>query len=561
MACPFPTDRNVCPPGARISVFFLPCLNFSGWANSAEEAGAIELSQVAAPILGDTLIRHGWLLKRLQPTISSVFMLIHSPAEGYFVNDAAPVHSEENRRALGRPSSESRGRLRALAAWKWREVERMIPNPPPVLRKVGIVGAGVMGRAIAEVHLRSGLPVLMTDSSSDALAAAKRALSGERFHTTASVSDFSDCDLVLETIPEVAAVKLELYRRLEPALCNQTLLATNTSTIPLRRLLGGLQRPERFCGIHFCHPVQERPLIEIIHSTQTSEETLRRAVAHARRLQMLPIVVSDGPGFLINRLLFPYLAEALELACDGVELEEIEAAAEAFGMAKGPFRLMDEIGLDTLLHGAWVLSSAFGERIPHSPLLVAMVKAGRTGCKAGRGFWNYDMEQVANRSVGQVGNLSDAQQSHVGRVPNRPHFRLPVAEEVRSLTAPWVRASQPLCREDLQARLLLPMLLEAFRILEEGYVRDRRDIELVVLFGLGFPQHCGGLFAWAEQFGGTRIEELLQSWREQGPRFLPPQNLLDWAVQERQVLSPSAMPPLPVDYPFVSDGHGWMSSP
>jgi 3-hydroxyacyl-CoA dehydrogenase len=513
-------------------------------------------------------------------------MLIHSPEERYSLNGVAvPVRSDEGLDAESRFAAEANERLRALVAWKWHCVDRMLSDPPPAIRSVGIIGAGTMGRAIAAEHCRCRLPVVLTDRSADALATADRyfpeqldknqweaASTDFWFRTTTHVTDLACCDLVLETIPEIATAKRELYRGVENVLCGEAVLATNTSTIPLSRLTGGLQRPDRFCGMHFFHPVRERPLIEIIRGARTSEATLSRAVAHARRLGMLPIIIPDGPGFIINRLLFPYLAEAMELVCEGAEFKEVENAAEDFGMAKGPFRLMDEIGLDTVLQGGWVLSAAFSERIPHSPLLVAMVKAGRTGCKAGRGFWDYD------------GQESDLQPAVPGRLVDGPRGTGPICETamqagcpssgrsaanrscllptaVRSLAAAWVRVRRTFCREDLQARLLLAMLLEAFRILEEGLVSDYRDIELGVLFGLGFPPERGGLFSWAEEMGAPRIGELLQPWIDLGPRFQPPPIMQDWLSQGRRLFSRRLAPPLSLEYPPAIDSHGWTCLP
>ncbi|MBN2580863.1 MAG: hypothetical protein JXB10_17895 [Pirellulales bacterium] len=476
-------------------------------------------------------------------------MLTYSPSSGFSLNDVAvPDMIGNGLNVGGQFAAETSDRLRALTAWKWRDVERTFPVFPPAIRTVGIVGAGTMGTAIAEVHLRRGLPVIITDCSGDALIAAERSLS-ERpclkrrdaastdllFRATTQIADLAGCCLVIETIPEVVAAKQDLYRTVERVLGDEAVLATNTSTIPLVRLTGGLRRPERFCGMHFFHPVQQRPLIEIIRSAQTGEEALARTVAQAKRLQMLPIVVPDGPGFLINRLLFPYLAEALELTCEGAAPEEIEAAAEEFGMTRGPFRLMDEIGLDTVLHGGWILSAAFGERIPHSPLLVAMVKAGRTGRKSGGGFWDYDGE----KSPGQDASSACA-----------------MADEVQALAVPWVQKRRAFRRDDLQARLLLAMLLEAFRILEEGLVRDHRDIELGVLFGLGFPPRRGGLFAWAEQIGARRIGELLRSWSDLGLRYRPPEIMQDWAVRGRRAYTLEPTPPLTIGYPLTPDGSG-----
>ncbi len=216
-------------------------------------------------------------------------------------------------------------------------------------------------------------------------------------------------------------------------------------------------------------------------------------VAHAKAIDQMPIVVDDGPGFLVNRLLLPYLGEALELLLEGAGIEAVERAATEFGMAKGPLRLLDEIGLDTALQGGWVLSEAFPDRIVASPLLVSMVKAGHLGRKSGVGFFSYadSPRQDDDRRSGQL---------------------------VEPLIAQWAHAAQQHTPDGITTRLLLPMVLEATRILEEGRVRDPRDIDLAVLFGLGFPAFRGGLLWWADTLGAARIIEMLPRLQGQGPR-------------------------------------------
>ncbi len=277
---------------------------------------------------------------------------------------------------------------------------------------------------------------------------------------TADPTEAARCDLVVESIVESATAKQQLYARLQGHFGLRTILASNTSSIPIQRLAEGVFDPSRFCGMHFCHPVHERPLVEIVRGSRSSEQTIATAVAHVRRLDRLPIVVEDGPGFVVNRLLFPYLGEALKMLREGVPAEAIDRAATEFGMALGPLRLMDEIGLDTTFHAGWVLATAFPERISPSPLLVSMIKAGRLGCKTGEGFFTYPLKPAA----------TDHEKPAAGG-------------------------------DALAFRLVAPMLFEAARILEEGKVRDHRAIDLAVLFGLGFPVEKGGLLWWADAMG------------------------------------------------------------
>jgi 3-hydroxyacyl-CoA dehydrogenase/enoyl-CoA hydratase/3-hydroxybutyryl-CoA epimerase/3-hydroxyacyl-CoA dehydrogenase/enoyl-CoA hydratase/3-hydroxybutyryl-CoA epimerase/enoyl-CoA isomerase len=235
--------------------------------------------------------------------------------------------------------------------------------------------------------------------------------------------------------------------------------------------------------MHFLHPVRHRLLVEIVRGPRTSDETIAVATRHVRQIGRMPIVVRDGPGFLVNRLLFPYLGEALELLREGVPADAIERAATEFGMAIGPLRLMDEIGLDTALQAGWVLAAAFPDRIVSSPLLVSMVKAGRLGQKAGVGFYVYG---------NSARSAADGLDKNVEKIIHR-----------------WIDAPARPYAQPIACRLVLPMLLEATRILEEGQVSDVRYIDLAVLFGLGFPADKGGLLWWADALRPRHILDML----------------------------------------------------
>ena len=382
---------------------------------------------------------------------------------------------------------------------------------PLKIGNVGIIGAGMMGTSIAAAHVKFRLPVVIHDLDAESLDRAEAriadALDKADSHfmpgafrryvrVTGDLADVARCDLVLESIAETLPAKLQLYARMREHLDQRTIVASNTSTIPLQRLTSGFADASRFCGLHFCHPVEQRPLVEIVRGPRTSDRTIAAAVAHARRIDRMPLVVEDGPGFVVNRLLFPYLGEALELLREGASAESIECAAAEFGMSVGPLRLIDEIGLDTTLQAAWVLAAALPERIVSSPLLVALVKAGRLGRKTGAGFFSYH------------GSACDGISE--------------VDPSAAVIIAPWLEASLPRTSEELTCRLMLPMLLEATRILEEGKVRDVRDVDLAVLFGLGFPAAKGGLLWWADTLGAAQIVALLQSLgATMGPRAEP----------------------------------------
>lgn len=391
---------------------------------------------------------------------------------------------------------------------------------------VAVIGSGIMGSGIAAATLKSEIRVALTDANGDALAKASKQVLEEAaynrktkspdlaktlklaplFEATQHDAEIAGCELVVEAIIEKEDAKKALYARLEPQMRSDAILASNTSTIPITRLAAGLARPERFCGLHFFNPVRRMKLVEVIRGQKTSDETIATAVAFAKRIGKMPVVVNDGPGFLVNRLLFPYMNEAIELLCDGAALKEIDRAATAFGMPMGPITLYDLVGLDTATYAGMVMYQAFPDRVVASPLVPAMVKQGRLGQKSGRGFYSY--------------------QNKKGRAEEDP--------AIEKLIAPYRRGERKFSREELTSRLFLPMLLEATRMLADHIVRDVRDVDLGLIFGLGFPPFKGGLLYWADTIGAAKIIEMLKPFEPLGARFQPTPMLQEMAAANKK---------------------------
>jgi 3-hydroxyacyl-CoA dehydrogenase/enoyl-CoA hydratase/3-hydroxybutyryl-CoA epimerase/3-hydroxyacyl-CoA dehydrogenase/enoyl-CoA hydratase/3-hydroxybutyryl-CoA epimerase/enoyl-CoA isomerase len=400
------------------------------------------------------------------------------------------------------------------------------------IKSVGVLGSGIMGSGIAGATLKSEIPVALTDANADALARGAKQLLEEAAYNkklkgpdvaktlklapllsvTHRLEEIAAADLVIEAIIEREDAKKQLYAKLEPLVGESAILASNTSTIPITRLAEGLKRPERFCGLHFFNPVRRMKLVEVIRGAKTSDETVATAVAFAKRIGKSPIVVGDGPGFLVNRLLFPYMNEAIELLLDGASIKEIDRAATAFGMPMGPLTLYDLVGLDTATYAGMVMYQAFPERVVAAPLVPAMVKQGRLGQKSGKGFFNY--------------------QNKKGRAEDDP--------EVEKLVAPYRRGQRKFSREELQSRLFLPMLLEATRMLDEKIVRDVRDVDLGLIFGIGFPPFQGGLLYWADTMGARKLVEMVKPLAPLGKRFEPTPLLLDMAATGRKFYAQGA---------------------
>ena len=392
---------------------------------------------------------------------------------------------------------------------------------PAVINTAGVIGAGIMGAGIAAANIRRGVSVVIDDASKETLrksaqaileeAAYDRALKGPDGHRVAELApsldlctvdqEFAGCDVVIEAVVENLDVKRQVFARIEPLLSDTAILASNTSTIPISTMAETIKHPERFCGIHFFNPVRRMKLVEIIRGAKTSDETVLTAVAYAKRIGKMPIVLNDGPGFLVNRLLFPYMSEALALLAEGASIKDIDRAAKAFGMPMGPIELYDLVGIDTATYAGNVMSAAFPERIVASPILPAMVKAGRLGKKSGLGFFSYNnKKQRAEPDPG-----------------------------LEAFLAEFITASGTFSRDELTDRLFMPMLLEATRTLEDNIVRDPRDIDLGLIFGLGFPPFKGGLMCWADRVGATKLLEKLKPLERVGVRMLPTKLLLEKA--------------------------------
>ena len=401
-------------------------------------------------------------------------------------------------------------------------------DEPAAITAPAVVGAGIMGAGIAASHLRAGFSVALVDVSAAALAtavptvleeaswdrAAKQAdarraveLTG-RLRTATVMAAIAGADLVIESVTERPDVKQQVLTEIEQAVGPDTIITTNTSTNPIARLAAGLTDPTRFCGMHFFNPVRRMTLVEVIRGPATSDRTVAAVVAHAKRLGKCPVVVNDSPGFLVNRVLMPYLHEAGELLREGVPPERIDRVARGFGMPMGPIELYDMIGLDTAFYAGLVLSAAYGDRIDASPVIPALVKAGRLGRKTGAGFYRYSGAGQRERIIG-------------------------TDEMAASAIARYAHPRRETNDRTILDRLLLPMLLEALRGLDEGLVRDGRDIDLAVIHALGFPAFRGGLLAWADSLGAAEIVRRLEPLAALGPRMQATERLLAHAGSGR----------------------------
>ena len=293
-----------------------------------------------------------------------------------------------------------------------------------------------------------------------------------RVWPTTDYSGFATCDLVIEAVVEEMGAKQRLLAELGTILSERTIVASNTSALSIDAMAASYRWPERVVGMHFFNPVHKMPLVEIVVGPRTAPDTAETAVALAQSLGKTVVICRDSPGFLVNRILLPYLNEAGRLLMEGNSIEAVDAAMLEFGMPMGPLRLTDEAGLDVAHHVATELSAAFRNRpqMAIAPILAKLFSSGLKGHKGGAGFYLYRGKQekpnpAADEAAKSLSGFRPA--------PSRPH--------------------------QIQKRLLHVMVEEAKLCLAEGVVRSEDDVDTAMIFGTGFPPFRGGLMHWAKR--------------------------------------------------------------
>jgi 3-hydroxyacyl-CoA dehydrogenase/enoyl-CoA hydratase/3-hydroxybutyryl-CoA epimerase len=379
------------------------------------------------------------------------------------------------------------------------------------IRNVAVIGAGLMGAGIAQWLSSRGLSVILRDvdaarvaagmASIDALYAAsvkKRVFTehearvGRDLITPAPVEiRLPRTDLVIEAAVETMDIKKSIFRRLDELVREDAVLATNTSALSISELAAATKHPQRVVGFHFFNPVHQMQLVEVVVGRETTPEIAQRALRFAQGIGKLPVLVKDSPGFLVNRILLPYMIEAAELFRTGASIEDIDEAMLDFGMPMGPLRLTDEVGVDVALHVASTLAAAFPERLHVPEILPALIQAGLLGRKVGKGFYEYPKGRDA--------------------VPN------PAAIALRPQTLP-----SEISRKNLARRMSLLMVNEAARCVEEGLVEKPGDVDFAMVMGTGFAPFRGGPLRVADRSGAVKItDELSRLAESAGPQYAP----------------------------------------
>ncbi len=392
---------------------------------------------------------------------------------------------------------------------------------------VGILGAGLMGSGIAEVTASNGLDVVLKDQSFELAAKGKKQVwsslskradkgiineftrdqTAERVVPTDDYTPVQRCDLVIEAVPEDLALKHQVLSEIEERVDDETVIATNTSSIPIAEVAAEADHPERVIGMHYFSPVPDIPLLEIITTDETSEETLATAFETGLTQGKTVIVVNDGPGFYTTRILALYMNEALILLEEGADVPTVDTAMKDFGFPMGPYELFDFVGIDVAAKITEVMTERLDpDRLDISDTATQLAGADLLGQKTGVGFYHYEASGDDDKERDEV---NEDLYRHVGGQP-------------RSTPATHV----------VQDRLGLIMVNEALRCLDDDILTDPRDGDLGAVFGFGFPPFLGGPFHFVDQKGPASIRKRLERLADRyGPRFEPADRLVDHAEE------------------------------
>jgi len=388
---------------------------------------------------------------------------------------------------------------------------------PAKIKKVAMLGGGVMGSGIVNLLLKGGFETVLWDINSEALEKGvgsvrktfeypikKKKMKPadlddmleNQLTTTSSLKDLKNVDLIIEAVLEDMKVKQDIWQQLEGICRPDVIFATNTSALPITEMAFILEDPGRMIGLHFFNPAHRMQLLEIICAEKTSDQTLATSVSFARAIKKIPIVVNDGPGFYVSRQLGGLLGGAVYLTADGVDGAAIETAMLDFGMPMGPATLSDLTGIDIGYHVGKTFEKRLGERYKVHPLTEAIYQTGCYGRKTGAGYFDYSGDQP---------------------VPNPK-----VVAVVQNYLKENNVSPKQMSKEEIVDTMLALSINEAALMIEEGICDRPQDMDLAMIYGTGFPPYRGGILRYADQWGIKNVYEKLVALEKQyGPLFKP----------------------------------------
>lgn len=397
------------------------------------------------------------------------------------------------------------------------------------VHSAAVLGAGVMGGGVAQLLADKEIPVRMKDLTNQALAtgiqAAGRVFQSslkkrrinkrqymQKLNHIAPVTDFSgfrSADVVVEAIVENMGVKKKVFQELENEIKDSCIVASNTSSLSVSEMQTAFRVPQRFVGMHFFNPVHRMPLVEVIRGKDSSDVAVSTIYQFSKQLGKTPIVVKDSPGFLVNRILGPYMVEAVYLVAEGAPIPELDKAVVKFGMPMGPMELIDEVGIDTADKVGHIFHDAFGERMKPSDINHKLVEAGRLGKKSGKGLYEY-------KNNGRERSFDPA-----------VYQLLKVEPKPGKITA-----------QEMVERCILVMINEGAMCLDEQIVATADELDLGMIMGTGFPPFRGGLMRYADTLGAQKIVEMLKGYEAKvGIRFKPSAAVLKRAQSDQKFCS------------------------
>ena len=410
---------------------------------------------------------------------------------------------------------------------------RALSKGVPVISKAAVLGAGIMGGGIAYQSALRGTPIAMKDIAQAGLdlgmkeaqtLVAKQVKRGKMttesadkiigsITPTLAYEDLVGAELVVEAVVENENVKKSVLAELESVVADDVIIATNTSTISVDSLATALKKPERFCGMHFFNPVPLMPLVEVIRGQETSKETIASTVAYAKALGKTPIVVNNCPGFLVNRILFPYFGAFSTLVHEGADFRQIDRVMEEFGWPMGPAYLLDVVGIDTAVHAQAVMASGFARmELGFESAIDKLYAQGDLGQKSGRGFYEYVVDEN-------------------GRASKQPN------PEIDALIAGVSAERRSFSDSEIRDRLMLALCLETVRCLEDGIVETAIEADMGLVLGLGFPKFRGGALRFIDQLGLAEFCKLADSYAHLGSMVAPTAKLREMADAKQSFYS------------------------
>lgn len=400
------------------------------------------------------------------------------------------------------------------------------------VNQAAVLGAGIMGGGIAYQAASKGTPIIMKDIGNPQLALGLKeantlltkqverkkltpAKAGEtlaRIRASLSYDEFKEVDIVIEAVTENPKVKEIVLADTEKYVRENTIIASNTSTISITRLAKALQRPENFVGMHFFNPVHMMPLVEVIRGEKTSDEAIATTVVLAQKMGKTPIVVNDCPGFLVNRVLFPYFGAFDLLLKDGADFQQIDKVMEKFGWPMGPAYLIDVVGIDTGVHGAEVMAEGFPDRMKpdYKGSIEVMYENKRLGQKNDVGFYKYELDRK-----GKKAKTVD-----------------PTAYELVATVA--TSDKREFDAQEIIDRMMLALGNETVRCLEDNIVATAAEADMAMIMGIGFPPFRGGPCRYIDQTGVAEYVALCDKYAHLGKAYEAPQLLRDMAANNKK---------------------------